>query len=106
MNVFQRQPQWPRCQGATLRCRLTRRLQAGVASAIATEVMSLSAALLRIFQHSISPDVLTIKGQQNADCKETAMSRRKGVLVFQIPLTERARTSRREREGKEGLERV
>lgn len=61
--------------------------------------MSLSAALLRIFQRSISPDVLTIKGQQNADCKEKAMSRRKGVLVFQIPLTERARTSRRERDG-------
>lgn len=41
-----------------------------------------SAALLRIFLHGISPDVLTIKGQQNADCKEKAMSRRKGYWYF------------------------
>lgn len=40
------------------------------------------AALRRILLHGISPDVLTIKGQQNADYKEKAMSRRKGHWYF------------------------
>lgn len=66
------------------------------------------AALLRIFLRGISPDGLTIKGQQNADCKEKAMSRRKGYWYFRSSwLREQERAGGREGWWeKEGLRRV
>lgn len=81
--------QWPRFEASYSKCvcvcpcaLFPKDLANGTVPRSALVLDAGSAALLRIFLHGISPDVLTIKGQQNADCKEKAMSRRKGYWYF------------------------